>query len=463
MSLAGSVAFAADPSTQEMAQQIKSLQQQVTELKAQTQQNQADVTAAIQQVLADADRHSQLLDTGAGVTAGWANNRFFIGSEDGNYTLKPWFHLQIRDSTAWRQKEKPNGNDDVQNGFEIRRARFGFDGNLFGQDFTYFINWATYRGNSTGTVTNNGATVGTVPLLNGGLPVLEEAWVKYHFPDSPYAIRVGQMHDPLDHENIVGSKIRYPEASLQGDIFGNTDTFTQAATFIYDNGGAIRFEGGVTDGIRAANTNFEDSPNNGIAYDGGVAGRVEYKLMGDWADYSKLSSLGDKKDLLVLGSGVDESWGGDFNSLSHTLDLQYANPNGWFAYVCYLGRYTQNNPGIPLGAPVSTSFGGAAADKGKDTYESSFDAQVAYLINGNIEPYVRYEYLYLHGTPAGSHNSVNDISLGVNYYFKGNNLKFTGQVMYLPNGIPINDDGSDVLISNGRGEVVFITQINLLL
>jgi hypothetical protein len=34
----------------------------------------------------------------------------------------------------------------------------------------------------------------------------------------------------------------------------------------------MKIEAGVTDGIRAANTNFENFPNNGIEYDGGVAG-----------------------------------------------------------------------------------------------------------------------------------------------------------------------------------------------
>ncbi|MDP9173267.1 MAG: porin [Planctomycetota bacterium] len=447
---------------QDLQAQVNDLKAQVAKLQTNQQQNQADVSAAIQQVLADADQRSKLLDGGMGVTAGYAERRFFIASTDGNFLLKPWIHMQIRNSTAWRENQK-NGGDDTQNGFELRRARFGFDGNFFSKDLTYFINWATFRGNGTLTVKNGPAVVGTTNSPVGGLPVLEEAWLKYHFADTPFFLHVGQMHDPLDHENIVGSKYRAPEASLQGDIFGNTDTFTQGATLIYDNKGPIRFEGGITDGIRAANTNFQDFPNNGILYDGGVAGRVEYKVMGNWKDYDQLTALNDKKDLLVLGSGVDYSYGGNYDSISHTLDAQYANPAGWFAYLCYFGRYTENNPGIPLGAPVSTSFGGTPADLGQDTYEYSMLGQVAYLIDNKLEPYARYEYLHLAGTPAGSQNNVTEISVGANYYFYGHNVKLTGQVMYLPTGIPINDDSSDVLISNRKGEVVFITQIQLLL
>jgi len=461
---------------QQLLDKINDLEAEVHQLKAEQQsqhqllQQQAqkivpDSAATMMQIQADAERHSQFLDAAAVLDAGYANGRFFIQSDDGNFVLRPWVHIEIRDSTSWRQNFFVNPrSDDTENGFELRRARFGFDGNLFTPDLTYFINWATNRGNSTLTVTNSsGATVGTTTSPVGGVPVLEEAWVQYNFHDTPWFIRAGQIHDPLDHENIVGSKFRAPEASLQGDIFGNTDTFTQAATVKFDNHGPVRVEAGVTDGIRAANTNFEDSPNNGIAYDGGVAGRIEWKLMGNWKDYNQLTAYGDKTDLLVLGSGYDYSYaGGGYNQLSHTLDLQYGSPSGLFAYLCYFGRYTEHNRGIPNTSGVSASFVSPTPDAGKDTYEPSVDAQVAYLF-GNFEPFARYEYLYLRGTAAGSQNNVHDISLGFNYYFFGHNVKFTGMATYLPNGIPINDDSSDVLISNRKAEVIFITQLQLLL
>ena len=297
---------ATQPSNQDLQAQIQQLKAQVNELKSNQQENQVDEELAVQQVITEANQNSQLFDASTGdATSGYLAKRFFIASEDGDYTFKPWIHIQVRDVT-----NMADGNYPVQNGIEIRRARFGFDGNLFGKDFTYFINWATNRANSTLTVKNTaGATVGTTTSPVGGLPVLEEAWMKYHIPDTVFYLHAGQMHDPLDHENIVGSKYRAPEASLQGDIFGNTDTFTKAITAIYDPKTDLRAEAGVNDGIRSANTNFEDAPNNGNAYDGGVAGRVEYKMMGNWKDYDQLTAYGDKDDLLVLGSGIDWSYG----------------------------------------------------------------------------------------------------------------------------------------------------------
>lgn len=468
---AGAVAWGDEPTTQpDVSKEIQALraridqleaQQKKQELKHQQEAPQRQQESALQAAQFDADRHSRLFDA-EGITAGYKNKRFFIQSDDGNFVLRPWLHLQVRNSTAWRQDFKSRGRDDLENGFEIRRARFGFDGNLFGPDLTYFFNWATYRGNSNVNVFDaSGHKIGTASALNGGLPVLEEAWAKYRLPDSPFYVKAGQMHDPLNHEAIIGSKYRQPEASLNTDIFANTDTFTQAATFIYDPNGAIRTEVGVTDGIRAANTNFQDFPNNGIAYDWGVAGRVEYKMFGNWKDYDQLTAYGDKQDLLVFGLGGDLSETGHSNSLTISPDVEYGSPTGLFFYGTYYGRYTSHNPGIPLGAPVSTNFGTPAV-AGQNTYEYGFMGQVSYLI-GKLEPYGRVEYLSLKGTPAGSFNFVQAYSAGANYYFWGHNAKFTGQLMYLPKGIPINDDSSDVLISNNHQEIVFIAQFQLLL
>jgi hypothetical protein len=71
--------------------------------------------------------------------------------------------------------------------------------------------------------------------------------------------------------------------------------------------------------------------------------------------------------------------------------------------------------------------------------------------------------MHLAGTPAKSVNDVQETSGGLGYWFHGHNAKITGQIMYLPKGIPINDTSSDVLGNNGHGEIVFETQFQLLL
>ena len=77
--------------------------------------------------------------------AGHKDGSFYLGSEDGNFLFKPFAHLQFRDVTVRRQDFKPGGDDDTQNGFEVRRMRFGFVGNAFTPDLTYWFNWGTQR------------------------------------------------------------------------------------------------------------------------------------------------------------------------------------------------------------------------------------------------------------------------------------------------------------------------------
>ena len=52
----------------------------------------------------------------------------------------------------------------------------------------------------------------------------------------------------------------------------------------------------------------------------------------------------------------------------------------------------------------------------------------------------------------------------MNYYFHGHNVKLSGEAIYLPQGLPFDDNGSDVLASpNGHGEFSFVAQFQLLL
>jgi hypothetical protein len=51
----------------------------------------------------------------------------------------------------------------------------------------------------------------------------------------------------------------------------------------------------------------------------------------------------------------------------------------------------------------------------------------------------------------------------VNYFLYGHNAKFTADATYLPNGLPVNDDGSGALQSNRHNEIIARVQFQLLL
>ncbi|HWE03063.1 MAG TPA: hypothetical protein VG326_11700, partial [Tepidisphaeraceae bacterium] len=455
-------------------EQLETKQKQAEQQRREAEQKlDAKITSdELKNDAAASDRHFL---TAEGFTAGYSDNRFIIQSADGNFTWRPWLHFQMRDvveDRANRLGGKKYPEDEVDNGFEIRRMRFGFDGNLYSPDFTYFFNWTTNRasGNTTVSGATPSATGGTVTASNnlGGVPFLEEAWVAYHLPTTPFSIKLGQQHDPLIHEELTSSRYRHSaEISLTGDIFANGDAFTEGAFLIYDAGKNLRVEAGVNHGMRSANTNFLDYPNNGgyNAFDYGFAGRAEWKFFGRWKDYGQVGAVDTKEPLLVVGTGADYSERGREGQLVAAADAMYADQNGLLFYGEFVDRYTTHNFGAytqsGVGASIITPDPAVA---GKPTNEYSLLAEGGYIINKRIEPFARYEFMHIQGDAAGSHNWLNVVTGGVNYYFHGHRVKLTLQAMWLPQGLPFDDSPSDELSSpNGHREIDFEAQLQILL
>lgn len=427
---------AAEPTTQELVDQIKALEAKVEQLQS-TQKTQdqrlsaASVDATVSSVLSDADRRSQLLQTSGNFTAGYTKGKFIIQDEAGTFLFHPWLQFQPRFVANYRENGKQAGAaDDVETGFEIRRMKLGFDGNVFTPDLTYLFLWATDR--------------------NSGNFVLEEAWARYKFGD--FAIKGGQFKDPFGHESQTSSKkLMAAERTILTDLFTGGDNFVQGVSLAFDNGGPVRAEIAYTDGANQPNRNFQDFPTTGINANFGAAARVEYLAAGKWASYEDFSAMGNKEDLLVLGGGVDLTQAGTSNILLHTLDLQFeTGPLGIF--LAYMGRYTDD--------AVVTGGSGRA-----NLYDYGAIAQASYMLNDKWEPFVRYDYLRLdgEGVAAGSETDIHEIAIGVNYYMKGHSAKITLDATWLPNGAPVADTGADILVNNGDNEYLFRAQFQLLI
>jgi outer membrane murein-binding lipoprotein Lpp len=441
------VARAAEPTTQELMEQVKALQAKVERLEqAQQQQEQqrqarqaqagrAEEGATADRVLADADRRSQLLQTSGNFTAGYSKGKFLIQDEKGDFVFHPWLQFKPRFVANYREGGKNGGNsDDSESGFEVRRMKFGFDGNVFTPDLTYLFLWATDR--------------------NSGNPVLEEAWARYKCGD--FAVKGGQLKDPFAHEALTSSKrLLAAERTILTDLFTGGEGFTQGVTLAYETGGPVRAEVAYTDGNNQPNRTFQDFPTSGINANFGAAGRIEWKAFGKWGEYDDFTTLGNDQDLLVFGGGVDLTQAGTTNVLLHTADVQYeVGRLGLFA--AYYGRYTDD-------AAVGT--GGAAATRA-NLYDYGGIVQAAYLLpDDHWEPFVRADYIHFdgEGLAAGSENEVYEFTVGANYYLRGHSAKVTVDFTWLPNGTPVADNGADVLANDGRNEYLLRAQFQLLL
>jgi len=445
----GTIAWAAEPNVQQDAR-IQELENKLAALETRQAANSKDLAATVDAVLRDAEKRSQLLANGGEMGAGY-DNGFYIKAGDA-WVLKPGVQFQFRNITNYREDAKSDDDNDLSNGFEVRRMRFEFAGTAFTKELTYFFQWDTYR--------NSGA----VSLLEG--------WAKYMMSDD-WGVRGGQFKDPTTHEFTMSTKrLMACDVSLMDTLIGGSfDGFTQGVLLVYGNynkNNALNVEAGFTDGAGQTNTDFTKRTDFVSAAPGahtvewGLAGRGEYKFMGDWKNYSDFTAKGTKEDLLVLGLAGDWTQAGDGDMITGTTDLQYENASGLGLYGAVVYQY------------VNSSLQGFT----QNSSNWGFLVQGSYLFTGNWEVFARYDatvydngpMFKMGGLSTGDDvNTINEITLGVNYYMgadgsAGHRAKFTVDLTYLPDGSPKPATSLGILDDNGgNAEWILRAQFQLLI
>lgn len=436
LGLVSGAAQAAEPTPEQLMQQIQELQNKVQQLET----NQAaalskeTVDATVASVLRDAEQRSQMLQM-EGFTAGWSRDKGFrIQDAQGNWVLHPFFQFQPRSVTNFRHSGPEfdtdgdfigyDGEDDMQHGLEIRRMKFGFDGNAFTPDLSYYFLWATDR--------------------DGGDVFLEQAWIRYFFNDD-WAFRFGQIRNPVFHEQDTSSSMQLAaDRSLTNVLItGSNEPFTQAFTLMYaPKEGPITAEFGIGDGYDTGNTTFEDSADGNC----GAFVRVNYFVNGPRAAYKDFTARGNKEDLLVFGGGVDWTSVDGANLYRYTVDAQWENTGGLSLYLAYIGLFADER--------------GAGSD---DSCDWGLIAQAGYMLNDAWEVFGRVGYSKFDNDDFLGEDTWCELTAGVNWYVGGgHDCKVTIDATVLPNGAP-GDFGSLGILDSDDTEVIVRGQFQLLL
>jgi hypothetical protein len=440
----------------ELRGEVNQLKTKVDQLESNQQQNPTatgQAPASNPPAIADTDQlafHAFHFTSGYDPAVG-----FVIRSDDGQFSLHPGIVLDFRNMTSYREEVPPNSGSEVpkpgystQNGFDMSRFRLTFDGRVT-QNVTYFVQLQDDQGQTFG--------------------LLDAYWAYRFGKDSPFALKVGQFKDPIWHErNLSEADLLAVDRSLTESLLGGGQTGrVQGIDLMFDQD-RLRGQLAFHDGFNSINTKFFDAGGLGAGVGGGAgitptnfgsSVRGEYMLLGDrspdfnpYTEYDKqFTALGDKQDILVAGGGADFSQAGSNDVLFHTADLQYDTACGFSSYAAYLGSYRD----IHVNQGVKRGF----------YYDPGFVVQVAYLVTPKIEPFARYDYTYL---PFGSTTSlitgeVQEITLGANYYLYHQNVKFTLDASWLPNGAPADADALGILKDSGHNEAVLRLQFQLAL
>lgn len=511
-----------DTSTAQMQEQInrlqKSLEQvqgenkankdELSDLKSQngdkwlTQERAAQIRGVVQDVLADAESRTSLQSSGA--TAGY-DKGFFLASPDGNFKLVVGGQLQTRYSFSRLSNSSLNGwntpaaNANVNTprvdrtayGFELRRMKIDFSGNVIDPSWTFKITTiynSTY--NQTTGVSSGGNGAGTATAS------IEDAWINKDFGDG-LSLKMGQFKSPFNREELVSSKYQLcVERSLVNQLF--TTKFTQGVAFTANGDnlmGTICYnDGGNNANEAAVQGNSGGSP--GFA-EYAFTGRMQYLVFGNWKQFDSLTSVRGDAQGLMFGGAFNYQQGG-VTTANNTTTATNGDGN------VTMFTYTADAQWMLGGANIFGSFFGNAAnniagasnastDVGSSVFTYGATLQAGYYLSDEVEAFARFEWYdtlnngsngqpgvvgATSGTAAtvlsspfyAQHNTI--YTVGVNWYIAGKQVKFTTDLGYSVNGVMFTngmynqsitgaDYRQDSDVNNG-GQFVFRTQMQLL-
>lgn len=430
-----------------------------------------EVRALVAEMMTDANSRSSLLQGGG--TAGHDAKGFFLASGDGKFRLnvggftQTTYYVNSRDDTAVGTL-----NNQIEPGFQIKRARLEFTGNVVTPDLTFGLSEEL-----SSTSSDN----------DGGQASLKDAWWDYAFGNGWY-MKGGQFKlNFLREENIRDTYQLASERSSVNSVF--TQDRSQGFEFGYRDE-QWRFILNFNDGLNSDNTPFSGAGPLGISTlpeaDFGITFRAEWNFMGSIDTLKDFTSKPDGEWAGQVGAAVHYQQSAnaetdgtgaagtgaftDLSYLSYTVDLQLEGA-GFNGFIAFVGSSTEGRPGlVPAGEEDSADDYGLVA-------------QIGYRWN-DFEPFVRYDGLFLDDdaeagrsfvTSVDTDSTLNFFTFGFNYYCAGHAAKFTLDAVVAleannfttSGGLPVGtgnflSNTSGLLSDSNDGQVVVRFQFQLM-
>ena len=394
-----------------------------------TEQRSEQIRGLVQDVLADADTRSSL--QGDGATSGY-NKGFYIQNADGSFKLK--INGQIQSRWIYNRTKSP---DESSHGFENRRVKLKFSGNVIDDTWGYKI---------TAVMPRNGGA-GTTGMY------LEDAWISKKI-DNGWSLKIGQFKAPFLREELVSSSRQLTvERSMVNNAF--TYGWTQGASLNYSTD-SMKFNAWYGDGPHSLNSQSLGNEANAFA------ARGDFLLSGDWSQFKGFNATSTEGWGMMLGAAVAYTNYGSGNtgnignvnankSTQYTVDLSIANA-GFSLYGYYVHSSAKNAGGVDL--PDSDGW----------------VVQAGYMISDNTEIFGRYEAGGVDGLPTAD---LSAMTLGFNLWPTGNsNIKWTTDLGYafdpvakggtLPVKVDWTSSGNGWQEDADDGEYVIRTQMQFL-
>ena len=389
----GGAAFGAEQNNDALAQ-IAELKAQIAELKNSqgdqwlTEQRATEIRGIVTDVLADADTRSSLQGSGAG--AGY-NGGFFMSSADGNYSMK----VNVLEQIRWTFDDRSNaGADDQSWGFENKRTRLTFGGNMVDSSWSYKLAYYFAYSNDV--------------EFDQDSPVLADAFVAKDLGNG-LSFTVGQFKLPFSGEyGTDAGNLQFNDYSTISNAFANGYGQGLMMTYASD---AFRGAVAYVNALNSTNDEFASgSPEDEFAF----AGRAEFKLSGTWDQFNNAMSFRGEEMGVLIGGGInwsdsnDPTTGDIFGATADvTVDFGGANIMGAF--------YWDN------------------VDNGTSENPYGFTVQGGLFVSDDVELVARYEFG--DADSAALDNEFSTATIGANWYLAQNTAKFGANFGYAFDGI----------------------------
>jgi hypothetical protein len=432
--------------------EVAELRSTVAEMRAEqsddwlTEQRADEIRGLVQDVLADADTRASLMQDG--LTAGWDGN-FFLQSADGNWRLRLRGQVQVR--YVWNVQDDALDGDDNKYGFEVRRAKIKFDGNIIDPTWQYVINLAADHDDRQ----FDGSSGSSVFSGQGDVD-LDDAIIMKDF-ENGLEVWLGQFKMPFLQEELISSSRQLAaERSLVNQEF-NQDR-SKGVMLAY-TGDRWKIQGGFGDGFKSLNTPYDFVPLTGGASVTGLSssiaftGRVDWLAQGSWKQFRALTSKRGSEHGLKIGAAAhweqdkysDFAIGPDGRTsfFGWTVDgMWQGDGRNIFAYV--VGRHIDSDA-VP------------------DLDQYGVVVQGGYYFTDKWEGYARYEW---GDNDVSGADDLNVVTIGANYYIHGDMVKWTTDVGVGLDGVAATwragDAGWRTDAPDKDGQVVIRSQLQLL-
>ncbi|MHC4208731.1 MAG: porin [Planctomycetota bacterium] len=437
---------------EELRAEVAELRSTVAQMQANqnedwlTEQRADEIRGLVQDVLADADTRASLMQDG--ITAGWDKN-FFLQSADGNWRLRLRGQIQAR--YVWNHQDDPLDGENNRYGFEVRRLKIKFDGNIIDPTWKYVINLAADHDDE-----RFDGVAGAAVFSGEGDVDLDDAVIIKDF-ENGLELWAGQFKMPFLQEELISSARQLAvERSLVNQEF-NQDR-SKGVKLAY-TGDRWKLQGGFGDGFKSLNTPWNYVPltsgalTTGLSSSVAFTGRVDWLAMGNWNQFKTLTSKPGSANGLKIGAAAhweEDKYedfvvgsGGRANFLSWTVDGMWQS-NGWNLFAYVVGRHVES-------------------DRLPDRDQFGVVVQGGYYLTDKWEGYARYEWgdNDLPGT-----DDLSVVTAGANYYIHGDTVKWTTDIGVALDRVAATwrsgDAGWRGDSPDEDGQVVFRSQLQLL-